>query len=130
MKITSWRQPPICLLGYDIRRFEMRGGDAIYVPRYEKRFLWGLIRYVDRGRPYGPTHLQYYSPFGFLLTWPICLHVWYQFKGQDKYIDDNGIEMTKPGTEKVFYWRCGARWDAKDGFYETPSWYGPGLHWD
>src|SRR6185312_17342381 len=47
------------------------------------------------------THLQKYSKFGFLLTWPFCFHVWYTFKFQE----GSDAEGWKPGTEKVFYAR-------------------------
>lgn len=126
VRVHSWRPVPVLLLGYDIRRWETPGGRDLYIQDYVKKFMWGIIKYVNNTRVFGPTHLQYSSPFGFLLTWPLCLHVWYQFRGQS--FDSDGLRI--PGSEKVFYWRFGARWDAGDEVYVVPSWYGPGLHWD
>lgn len=122
MNTENWRKYPIVLIGYDIRRWE--NGDeqyAAYFNRYREKFLlW------EKQDHWGPTHIQYHSPWGFLLTWPLCFHVWYQFKPQ---------EQDKPGTEKVFYFRIGAaRWDAGDNKYITwkiglGTWF-LGLHWD
>ncbi len=120
-RISSWRQYPIVLAGFDIRRWESVFGMDGYHPELAKKFI------VFKSYPsQGPTHLQYHSPFGFLLTWPLCLHVWFQFRPQQ--IDANGYRV--PGSERVFYWRFGARWEAETGFYVMPSWYGPGLRWD
>ncbi len=120
--VKSWRQFPICLFGFDIRRWEYGGnrGD-VYCQGYVKKLL-----FWKKSQNCGPTHLQYFSPFGFLLTWPLCLHVWYQFKEQATDLGGDKI----PGSETVFYWRFGARWDAQDSLYVVPSWYGPGLRWD
>lgn len=124
-RIFSWRKYPICLIGYSIRRWEQVtvNGTAISVdlPVLENKLI------INASQPnFGPTHLQYKSKYGFLLTWPLCLHIWYQFKPQDE--DRYGRRIA--GTERVFYWRFGARWEAETGCYVFPSWYGPGLRWD
>lgn len=131
--------------GYDIRRWEQRGGDT-YVDEFTKRFVFldGFAEPYIKGfhydaqmkqqvfewdtKVYGPTHLQYKSPYGFLITWPFCFHIWYQIS--PKKYDDQGHEI--PGSEKVWYFRAGlARWDAGDDKYIVPTWYGPfNLHWD
>ncbi len=82
-----------------------------------------LAFWIDRSETdWGPSHIQYDAPFGFLITWPFCFHIWFQFKKQTPGF---------PGSETVFYWRFGyARWDAGEGLYEVPTWFGPGLHWD
>lgn len=116
MKITTWRKYPICLLGYDIRRWESTEGDTWYINDYIKKLLIGIQR------PYsGPTHIQYWSPWGFLITWPLCFHFWWQFRQQ---------ELGRPGTEKVLLLSIGwARWDAGDACYMIPRCY-VGLRWD
>jgi len=43
----------------------------------------------------GPTHIQYDSPFGFLLQWPLCFHVWYQFRPQQTDIKGKHIPEYK-----------------------------------
>lgn len=113
-RVSSWRKVPILFLGYDIRRWEHPGGGEVYLPKLAKKLV-----YWTKLPSLGPTHLQYHSPFGFLLTWPLCFHIWYQFKEQ----------QGKPGSEIVFYFRIGARWDALDEIYVTPSLY-LGGHWD
>jgi hypothetical protein len=119
---SRWRKFPIEVFGYDIRLWERGYGQESYDPTLERKFVFMKYRTYE-----GPTHLQKFSPFGFLIQWPLCFHVWYQFHGQI-----NG----QPGTEKVFYFRVGwTRWDAGDMIYMFEkfgfgTWYGPGLHWD
>ena len=132
--IASWRPFPICVLGFDIRRWENQIYD-FWFNAFTKKLLF-MKSMPDKG----PTHLQYGSPFGFLLQWPLCFHVWYQFKPQQKDAKGNHI----PGSEKVFYWRIGVvRWSA-EGYvsgwdinlfghkFNTVfgTWNGPSLHWD
>lgn len=74
---------------------------------------------------YAVTHLQKYSKFGFLLTWPFCFHIWYTFR----YQEGNDQIGWKPGTEKVFYARTpGYRKDIDYGMVWT--WGYCGLRWD
>lgn len=116
---------PIVIAGYDIRRWENTGGD-LYIPEFTKKLIFWTKEQTINGQKYGATHLQYKSPYGFLITWPLCFHVWYQFKEQQ--VDQNGTKI--PGSEVVWYFRIGiARW-RPDG-YEIPTEYGPfNLHWD
>lgn len=116
MKITSWRDVPLLLFGYDIRRWEEPGGGEYYFYTHRKCFS-----FLEHHKGYGPTHLQYHSPWGFLLTWPLCFHFWFQIRPQ---------KFGVPGSEKVLYFRIGfARWDAGDSCYMLPTLY-LGLHWD
>ncbi len=74
---------------------------------------------------YAVTHLQKYSKFGFLLTWPFCFHIYWEFKKQT----GNDIDGWVPGSEKVFYARTpGYRMDIDYGMKWT--WGYIGLHWD
>lgn len=106
-------------------------------------FVWGKLRLERRdGRVaimfrrftelfwrtpiggYAVTHLQKYSRFGVLLTWPFCFHVWVTFKFQEGHEGD-----WIPGSEKVFYARTpGYRFDTDYGMKWT--WGYIGLHWD
>jgi len=125
MEIKNWRMVPILVAGYDIRRWENPHVSAIYVPEYFKKLLFLIKYYIKNCQPFGPTHLQYHSPFGFLITWPLCFHFWYQFKEQQ--VNSDGLKI--PGSEKVLYFRAGARWDVGSNCYQFPSFYA-GLLWD
>ena len=71
------------------------------------------------------THLQKYSHFGFMLTWPFCLHFWWMWDLQEGSED----EGWKPGTEQGIYFRTpGYRFDSDLGMKWT--WGYLGLHWD
>lgn len=71
------------------------------------------------------THLQKYSHFGFMLTWPFCFHFWIFWKLQDWDISGGWI----PGTEKGIYFRTpGWRWDYDLGMKWT--WGYIGGNWD
>ncbi len=116
MKVSSWRKVPLLLLGYDIRRWEAPGGGDLYDPTLVKK-----VACLEENPGYGPTHLQKHSPFGFLFVWPLCFHVWWQFREQTPNI---------PGSEIVAYFRIGfARWDAGDSCYMVPTLF-IGGHWD
>ncbi len=83
------------------------------------------------------THLQKYSRFGFMLTWPFCFHFWIFWKLQDRrpyVITDKliaDVEMRwVPGTEQGIYFRTpGWRWDAELGMKWTWGYF-PSGHWD
>lgn len=120
------RRYPLCLLGYDIRRWETIDASHqsdIYFPGFEHKLLF------NESMPfYGPTHLQYWSKWGFLIQWPLCFHAWYQFREQK--VDDIGRRI--PSSEIVAYLRIGlARWWIKDNetVYDMPTLY-LGGHWD
>lgn len=70
------------------------------------------------------THLQKYSHFGFLFTWPFCFHFWLFWQLQQ------GTEGNwKEGTEQGVYFRTpGYRWDSDLGMKWTWGYFG--LHWD
>ncbi len=79
------------------------------------------------------THLQKYSPFGFMLTltmWKLIpvptFHFWLFWKRQE----GNDILGWIPGTERGFYFRTpGFRWDAELGMKRTLGYF-PSGHWD
>ncbi len=112
---------PTAVLSYirGIHRAESRHGQAMGVVSLSS---WSVMQRPWDG--YALTHLQKYSPFGFLLTWPFCFHVWFQFRKQE------GSEgRWEPGTERVFYARTpGYRMDIDYGMKWT--WGYIGLHWD
>lgn len=120
MTIKTWRKYPICLAGFDIRRWEIGPGLAVLCEPYTKKFI-----FWKQSLQSGPSGIQYKSPFGFLLTWPLCLYIWYQFRPQQ--INKMGYGI--PGSEKVLYFRIGiARWDITVG-YMVPTLY-LGGHYD
>lgn len=88
-------------------------------------FISGPIRVeISEGRTI-LTHLQKYSRFGFLLTWPFCFHFWIMWKLQQ----GNDPANWQPGTEQGIYFRTpGYRWDSELGMKWT--WGYCGLHWD
>jgi hypothetical protein len=96
--------------------------------RYPKgvlSFIIGPIRTEIKDQREILTHLQKYSHFGFMITWPFCFHFWLFWNLQ--YGDDfNGWY---PGTEQGIYFRTpGFRWDADLGMKWT--WGYIGGHWD
>lgn len=71
------------------------------------------------------THLQKYSYFGFMITWPFCFHFWLFYKKQET--DRYGTWI--PGSEQGIYFRTpGYRWDADLGMIWTWGYFGG--HWD
>lgn len=122
----NWYFPPLttlptAVLGLALTktRIEDREGRVMIFPQSETYFFRKPIY------GFAVTHLQKYSKFGFLLTWPFCFHIWYTFKFQE---GDDGVGW-KPGTEKVLYARTpGYRKDTDYGMKWT--WGYIGLHWD
>ncbi len=75
------------------------------------------------------THLQKFSRFGFMVTWPFCFHFWLFWKLQE-YTENDGIIAWAPGTEQGIYFRTpGWRWDADLGMKWTWGYF-PSGHWD
>lgn len=80
------------------------------------------VEYTDECRAILP-HLQKYSHFGFMITWPFCFHFWLFWKLQEFDI------AWRPGTESGIYFRTpGYRWDAELGMKWTFGYLG--THWD
>ncbi len=105
--VATWRKFPIALIGYDIQRWENAGYEFWYGD-FIKKFIF-MKSMPDKG----PTHLQYRSKYGFLIQWPLCFHIWYQFRPQQVA---NGNRV--PGSEVVFYFRLGiARWESGSDSY-------------
>lgn len=95
-------------------------------PRAVLSFITGPIRTEIKDGRIILTHLQKYSRFGFMFTWPFCLHFWLFWKLQE--VDKNGDFI--PGTEQGIYFRTpGWRWDQDLGMIKTGGRI-PGLHWD
>ena len=120
MCVTNYRNYPIALIAYNIPRWEKRYGGDVWDETLKNKLVFFKKKDFS-----GPTHLQYSSKYGFLVTWPLCFHFWYQFKPQE--YNKNGYRV--PGSEIVLYGRAGIRWDAGDGIYVCPSFY-LGGHWD
>ncbi len=94
-------------------------------------FITGPIRIEKALEPFGVgfrtilTHLQKYSHFGFMVTWPFCFHFWLMWHLQAK--DEYGDWI--PGSEQGIYFRTpGWRWDADLGMKWTWGYFG--LHLD
>lgn len=98
------------------------GPQNFYVPKY-----FTVNQPVMTPCPFGVTHLQKRSRFGFLLMWPFCLHVWWMWRPQAR--PDAGSGWL-PGTERGIYARTpGYRWEGSTGTYiRTKGYVGP--HWD
>ncbi len=76
------------------------------------------------------THLQKYSHFGFMVTWPFCFHFWIMWRLQEyiNQLDSCGVRWL-PGTEQGIYFRTpGFRWDRDLGMIWTWGYFG--LHLD
>lgn len=74
------------------------------------------------------THLQKYSTCGFLITYPLCFHVWLFWKKQEYEVVNEEVRW-KPGTEQGIYMRTpGFRYDKELGMKWT--WGYGGLRWD
>lgn len=97
-------------------------------PVWTLSFIWGTPRLSEGVL----SHLQKFSPFGFMMTWPFCFHVWIFWKMQEYYIENQygqPVTIFKPGTEKGFYFRTpGYRWDRDLGMKWTWGYFG--MHWD
>ena len=87
--------------------------------------ITGSVRVETSGKRTILTHLQKYSRFGFMLTWPFCFHFWLFW---DLQIGSDELGW-RPGTEQGIYCRTpGYRWDADLGMKWT--WGYAGLRWD
>lgn len=88
-------------------------------------FIYGPIRFEQDSNRSILTHLQKYSHFGFLFTWPFCFHFWVMWKLQE----GNDPHNWQPGTEQGIYFRTpGYRWDQDLGMIFTKGYFG--LHLD
>lgn len=87
-------------------------------------FITGPIRIEQKDRRIILTHIQKYSHFGFMMTWPFCFHFWLFWRLQD-WVEFQWI----PGSEQGIYFRTpGWRWDIDLGMKWT--WGYVGGHWD
>lgn len=116
-------------------RWEKIGGqEDKYLTSLGNRFIKDIdsekiqTLYPDVGitTEWGPTHIQYQSRYGFLITQdPWCVHAWVRFRPQQKNPNGSG----KPGTEFVIYRRIGeGRWDAGDSRTGKPHYEKPTLY--
>lgn len=113
------RRYPLILIGF-CRRWESRADD-LNIEVVDKTTQFYLFK--DRqDQSLGPSEMQKYSKWGFLLTWPLCLTAWFQIKPQTP---------NKPGSEIVPFLRLALwRWDPGMNKYIGPGSYFLGLHWD
>jgi len=87
-------------------------------------FIVGPVRIENNGIL---THLQKYSHFGLMLTWPFCFHFWLFWKLQEQ--NYHNLNPWIPGTEQGIYFRTpGYRYDCDLGYKWT--WGYIGGHWD
>ncbi len=129
-------------------------------PKAVLSFITGPIRVEYANDPLGMgqrtilPHLQKFSHFGFMLTWPLCFHFWLFWRLQ-RFA---GFGNWLPGTEQGIYfrfqplallplllvhlplwWRLilmvliqafipAYRWDAELGMKKTRGYFG--FHWD
>lgn len=105
-------------------------------PAAFKLCIVGKVRLEEDGNI---THLQKYSPLGYLITWPFCFHVWFFWRKQayaydqiplmGKMVDVPGTGHWIPGTEQGIYFRTpGWRYDVELGMIWTNGYVGG--HWD
>lgn len=94
-------------------------------PKAVFSLITGPVRVEKSGDRNILTHLQKYSHFGFMVTWPFCIHFWAMWQLQ-RGSDEAGWQ---PGTEEGIYFRTpGYRWDAELGMKWTWGYFG--LRWD
>lgn len=87
-------------------------------------FITGDVRVEIKNERVVLTHLQKFSRFGFMITWPFCFHFWVFWRPQTEY---SGGWI--PGTEQGIYFRTpGWRWDYDLGM--KPTWGYLGSRWD
>lgn len=113
---------PTTILGLvqGVVRSENRTGSIRLIPGFLHLFI---MEKPQDG--FAITHLQKYSRFGFLLNWPFCFHIYFQFRKQQ----GNDERGWVPGSEITFYTRTpGYRQDTDAGVKWT--WGYIGLHWD
>lgn len=120
---------PTVLIGYvhGPVRMEQVGGQDSY-PDSNRAMLFNK----PKGK-FAVTHIQKKSRFGFLLMWPLCFHIWFQFRFQRQRMNENGDWIWKPGSEFVIYRRLGLwRWEAGSGRYIGPwtIYFNFSTHWD
>lgn len=97
----------------------------IWYPTAVLSFITGRVRdELAYGGRVIITHLQKYSHFGFMVTWPFCFHFWLFWRLQAR---EEGHWV--PGSEQGIYFRTpGYRWDIDLGMKWT--WGYIGGHWD
>ena len=94
-------------------------------PKAVLSFITGPVRVESSENRTILTHLQKYSHFGFMMTWPFCFHFWLFWNLQETTSKGGWL----PGTEQGLYLRTpGYRWDADLGMKWT--WGYLGGHWD
>jgi hypothetical protein len=94
-------------------------------PKAVLSFIAGPIRVEQSEGRNILTHLQKFSHFGFMLTWPLCFHFWLFWRLQRT----DGPYGFVAGSEQGIYFRMpGWRWDIEEGMRPTKGYFG--LHWD
>lgn len=117
--------------------------DGTYAPPgIEWHFIDGMLTaklkdcgpFERNGKMWGVTHLQKYSPKGFLKVSPDCYHRWYFWRSQKKDLLGEWIPGTECGIyfRKPFSWRWDVAGTMIDGELRHWIWTKgyAGLHWD
>lgn len=95
-------------------------------PKAVLSFITGPVRteIADNGQEI-LTHLQKYSHFWIMVTWPFCFHFGLMWKLQEMDWHNGWV----PGSEQGIYFRTpGFRWDAELGMKWTNGYFG--MHLD
>ena len=99
-------------------------------PKAVLSFITGPIRTeMSEGRTI-LTHLQKFSHFGFMLTWPFCFHFWLMWRLQLQDTNPESLNPTGwiPGSEQGIYFRTpGWRFDYDLGMKFTWGFFGTHL---
>lgn len=133
--LARWRRFPILLLGFGVTRWMSQNDKKrIIVHNYKNRFQSSLfgkrtglkVTLSENGNEddekvfelenlegFGPSPIQYWSPIGFQVTWP--LHVAFQIQW--------GWSKIHQSYKRKIFFRAGFRWDSGDDYHDGPSFF-------
>lgn len=129
----KWKQPPILILGKNVKRWDTAEPKDVHVL---DDFPFGRGWLFWKNRPkhswengaitneYGPNAIQKIQGtwcWGFHITWPLGFHFYaklWKYKEPTPEELQNGYD----GVRIVFI-RLGARWDSYDDYYQCPGWF-------
>lgn len=115
-------------------RIESLDGSQDYLP--PQSGVLHIPPFEKDGKMWTVSHIQKKAKFFSLLYDPFIYHIGYFWKLQESYIDSNGVEIYKPGTEIGLYTRSmGWRWQRPDAKSKGSPWIFsggriPGTHLD
>lgn len=122
--LTKWRQFPLLLIGYGVRRWKTATDSTVYHEGCRRWAFW------IKERECGPDPLQKLTPWSFQIAWP--LHFSFHIKMSErilmfvrrlcKYDPYDGLYSFwgfrfEFKDDFVFLIRKGCRWDPYDGYY-------------